>query len=111
MKTVIMKAGDGVSGIGERPRPRGKRIKPQTDYTLRPARYAKGKQALSTPSTDGWKTRAGRLAERLANGRYSGREHAYIFSSSAAARFERLFALGWDASPFDGALLPPPERP
>lgn len=81
------------------------------DYTLRPARYAKGKQALSTPSTDGWKTRAGRLAERLANGRYSGREHAYILSSSAAVRFERLFALGWDAGIISGELRPPLERP
>jgi hypothetical protein len=67
-------------------------------YTISDARYAKGKKAVRCPSTDGWKTRAARLAARLSNNRYTGREHAYIMSPTAAVRFERLYAAGWDAS-------------
>jgi hypothetical protein len=78
------------------------------DYTIRPARYAKGKVAICCKSNgSGWKTRAMLLAERLANGRYSGREKAYILSPSAASRFERLYAEGWSASNFSNALYPP----
>jgi hypothetical protein len=47
------------------------------------------------------------LAERLANGRYSGRENAYIVSPTAATRFERLYAEGWSASNFSNKLYPP----
>jgi hypothetical protein len=78
------------------------------DYTIGPARYAKGKMAIRCKSDgSGWKTRAMTLAERLANGRYSGRENAYILSPAAAKRFERLYAEGWSASNFTNDLYPP----
>ena len=77
-------------------------------YELRPARYAKGLKAISCPSTSGWKTRAGRLAARLANGRWTKREKAYIMTPKAAERFEKLFAEGWDAFPMTGGLEAPP---
>lgn len=77
-----------------------------TPYTIRPARYAKGKMAVTCPSTTGWKTRAACLAERLAS-HYTGRERAYILSRAAAARFEKLYAEGWDANPFTREFIPP----
>lgn len=78
------------------------------DYTISSARYAKGKVAVRCPGKDGFKTRAGRLAECIARGRYTGREQAYIMSPSAAKRFERLYAEGYDsASIFDYSILPP----
>jgi len=78
------------------------------DYRIAPARYAKGKMAIHCASDgSGWKTRAMSLAERLANGRYSGRENAYIVSPTAAMRFERLYAEGWSASNFSNKLYPP----
>lgn len=76
-----------------------------TPYTITDARYAKGKKAVRCPSPDGYKTRAAYLAERLANGRYTNREHAYIMSPAAALRFEKLYTEGWDAS-FSGTLVP-----
>lgn len=77
-----------------------------SDYTITDARYAKGKKAVRCPSITGYKTRACYLAHRLANGRYTGRERAYIMSPAAAARFEKLYAEGWDVS-FSGVLTPP----
>jgi len=65
--------------------------------TIRPARYAKNQVAISCPSSDGYKTRAARLCEHL-NGRYSGRENAYIMSQSKAKRFEELYKLGFSAT-------------
>lgn len=76
-------------------------------YTISPARYSKGNMAVRCPSSTGWKTRAARLASRLANGRYTGREQAYIMSAAAAKRFEKLYAEGWDASSFSGELQAP----
>lgn len=76
-------------------------------YIVSNARYSKGKMAVRCPSTTGWKTRAGRLAERLANGRYTGRENAYIMSATAAKRFEKLYAEGWDAEYISGELVEP----
>lgn len=77
------------------------------EYSISPARYAKGKMAVRCPSSTGWKTRAARLAEAIARGRYTGREGAYIMSPAAAIRFERLFLDGWDASPFSYELETP----
>lgn len=79
-------------------------------YTISNARYSKGKRAAYCPSPDGYKTRAARLAERLANYRYTGRENAYILSPTAADRFERLYAEGWDANVITGELCPPAVR-
>lgn len=76
------------------------------DYTISDARYAKGMKAVRCPSSTGYKTRAAYLAARLSNGRYTGREHAYIMSAAAAVRFERLYNEGWDVS-FSGVLQAP----
>lgn len=78
-----------------------------TDYTIRPARYAKRMIAITCPSKDGFKTRAARLACALSRDRYSGREHAYLMSQRAAERFQALYAAGWDASAFTGELRAP----
>lgn len=76
-------------------------------FTISPARYAKGMVKIEAPSTDGRKTRAARLADSLARGRYTGREKAYILSPSAARRFEKLYAEGWDASVLTRELKAP----
>lgn len=65
------------------------------DYTINKARYAKRSMAIRCPSTTGYKTRAARLVEGL-KGRYSNREDAYIVSLTKAAKFEKLYAEGWD---------------
>jgi len=80
------------------------------DYTITKARYAKGKMAVRCPGKDGFKTRAGRVAECTARGRYTGREGAYIMSPSAAARFERLYAEGYDSASIFNYDLEPPRR-
>ena len=82
-----------------------------TPYSIAPARYAgrwngKPQMAIHCPSPDGLKTRAARLVEGL-RGRYSGRERAYIVSPTKAAKFERLYAEGWDANSFSGELRAP----
>lgn len=71
-----------------------------SDYSITRARYAKGMMAVRTPSDTGYKTRAAYLAEALANGRYTGRENAWIMGPNRAALFERFYAAGWNASPF-----------
>lgn len=78
-----------------------------TDYTIAPARYAKRMVAIRCPSSDGFKTRAARLASALSRDRYSGRESAYILSARAAERFQALYAAGWDASVMTGELRAP----
>jgi len=75
-------------------------------YTITPARYAKGKMVIHAPSTDGYKTRAARLAEYV-GGRYVGRSNGYVVSSSAAKRFEALFAEGLDANLWGDTLHMP----
>jgi hypothetical protein len=79
---------------------------PCADYSMSPARYAKGMLAVRCPSTTGYKTRAARLANALAT-RYTNREHAYILSPNKADRFERLYAEGWDACVITGELEAP----
>ena len=73
--------------------------------TTSPARYAKGQVAVRCPSSDGYKTRAARLAEHV-GGRYSNREYAYIMSPTKAEKLLRLHAEGRDASPITGELYP-----
>lgn len=63
-------------------------------YTINTARYAKNCIAVHCPSEDG---------------RYSGREHAYIMAASKRERLERLIAEGWDANVFSLELEPPVE--
>jgi hypothetical protein len=83
-----------------------------TPYTIGPAKYAgrwngKPQMAVRTPSPDDYKTRAARLIGDGLKGRYSGREHAYIVSPTKAAKFEKLFAEGWDANSYSGELIAP----
>lgn len=67
------------------------------DYTIVPARYAKGKMVLrSTKDGSGLKNRADRLAEAL-GGRYVGRSKGYVLSVVAAEKFELLYIAGFDA--------------
>lgn len=62
-----------------------------------PARYAKGKIAVTCPGDgSGWKTRAQRLASAVSS-RWSHREKAYIMSPAAAEKVRRLFEAGSDA--------------
>lgn len=81
-------------------------------YTISPARYAgrwngKPQMAVRCPSDTTFKTRAARLIGDGLKGRYSGREHAYIVSPAKARKFEKLYADGYDASTFTGALIAP----
>jgi hypothetical protein len=58
-------------------------------FTMKNARYAKGKVALHIPGVDGWKSTAAMILtiEIAPKCRYSHRENAYIVSRSQAARF------------------------
>ena len=78
------------------------------DYTISPARYAKGQMLVRCPSTNGLKSRAACVAEAL-KGRYTHREHGYILSPTKAKRFEQLLRDGWNASYF-GELTPPKQE-
>lgn len=83
-------------------------------YTIAPARYAgrwngKPQIAVTCPSDTMFKSRAARIMGAL-NARYSGRERAYIVSPAKAAKFERLFAEGWDGNTFTGNLVAPAEQ-
>lgn len=58
-------------------------------YTIRPAKYAKGKSAIHCkPDGSGWKTLAALIISQMPGVRYSNRESAYICSPSRAAKFE-----------------------
>lgn len=83
---------------------------PNEPYTIRPARYAKG-QFIITPqdSQGGYKGRVLRLVGDGLNCRYSGRCGGYVASPSKVAKFERLYANGWDANFISGELCPPVE--
>lgn len=79
-------------------------------FTIQKARYSKNMMAVRTPSGTSYKTRASYLAEALANGRYSGREGAYIMSPRRAALFEHLYYLDWNAYASSHQLYHP-DRP
>ena len=63
-------------------------------YSIHPARYAKGKVAIQTPGVDGWKSLAALIltAEIAPRARWSGRERSYIVSQAQADRFVRAIA-------------------
>lgn len=63
-------------------------------FTVRPARYAKGKLAVVLSDDGGYKTRAAHMIEAL-GGRYVGRERAYLASPKQVADLELLLAAGW----------------
>jgi hypothetical protein len=52
--------------------------------------------SIHCPSQDGWKSRAARLCEAL-NAYYSHRLQ-YVLSPGKFAKFEELYAAGWDAN-------------
>jgi hypothetical protein len=80
-------------------------------YTIQDYRYAKGKQCLRpVPDGSGWKTRAARLAEGC-GGRWVHRAGGYLMSAAGLAKFERLYAAGWDANGFTGKLEAPARAP
>lgn len=86
-----------------------KRNPKEPDYMITPARYAKGKMIIR-PTSDGsgYKTRAARLAEAKGiGGRWVNRSGGYTVSPTAARKFEKLYAEGWDASFITGELEPP----
>lgn len=78
-------------------------------YTITPARNAKGKMVIRpTPDGTGFKTRAACLAEAKGiGGKWVNRSRGYHVSPSAAVRFERLYAEGWNASFLTCELMPP----
>lgn len=78
-------------------------------YTITPARYAKGKMVIRpTSNGTGFKTRAARLAEAKGiGGKWVHRSGGYNVSPSAAKRFEKLYAEGWDACVISGTLEAP----
>lgn len=79
------------------------------DFTITPARYAKGKMLIRCPSDgSGMKTRAMCLASAKGiGGRWTNRSGGYVVSKPAAERFQRLYAEGYDASWWDGSIIPP----
>lgn len=78
-----------------------------TEYTISNARYSRtGAKVIHAPSSDGYATRAQRLARGL-KCRWSHRQNGYVCTPSKAAKFERLYAAGWDACSFSFALQEP----
>lgn len=75
-------------------------------YTITPARYSKGNFIVQTHNDGPWKGRAERLICDGLNCRYVGRSKGFMASPSKVARFERLYAEGWDANSFTGELQP-----
>lgn len=71
-----------------------------------PYRRAKNSVVAQCASADGYKTRAGRLAEAL-GGRWSHRAGGYVMSPRKGERLLHLHAAGWDASIMDRELQPP----
>jgi hypothetical protein len=78
------------------------------NYDISQARYAKGKFLIRIEH-DGSpeKRRAERLLTNGLNCRYTGREDGFIASPSQSARFEKLYAEGWDACFLTGELRGP----
>lgn len=65
-------------------------------YSVNPAKYCKNQVSVTTPSLDGFKTRAARLAGTF--GKWSRRNNGYVMSPGQADKFIDLYAKGWDAS-------------
>lgn len=81
-----------------------------TEYTItiKPlSTMGKPYAIVRCPSSDGYKTRAARLASSIARDRYSHRQGGYVMSTAAAARFEALYAAGADACAITGNVYNP----
>lgn len=76
-------------------------------YVIGKARYAKGQMTVRGTAPGPYKDRAKRLIGDGLNCRWSGRERAYIASPSKVAKFEALYASGFDASAFSGSIYHP----
>ena len=66
------------------------------EYAISAARYCKDSMVIQPRNTDGYRNRADRLAGTF--GRWSHRAHGYVVRPSSVAKFEALYAAGWDAS-------------
>jgi len=75
-------------------------------FSVHKARYAKGMMLVQAPSQTGFKSRAQRLLGAL-NFRWTNRERGYVGSPTKVAKFEKLYAEGWDASFFSSELIAP----
>jgi hypothetical protein len=80
------------------------------DYTIHNGGRTADQRIIRCPSPDGYKTRAARLAEAL-KGRWTHRAGGYVVSPTKAAKFERLYAEGWDGCYMTATLVPPKEEP
>ena len=77
-------------------------------YSIEPARYVKGKLLVRFAKEEsGLMARAQRILAKGLNCRYTGREMGLVASPSQVRRFEQLYAGGWDACTYSGALLGP----
>ena len=77
------------------------------DYQIGTARYAKGMKIVRITSDGPYKNRAARLIGDGLKARWTNREQGYIASPAKVAKFERLYAEGWDASYMTGDLEAP----
>jgi len=76
-------------------------------YTISDYRYAANSVSVRpTPDGSGWQTRAARLAGAM-KARWCHRAGGYLMSPAKAARFERMYAEGYDGNSFTGELIPP----
>ena len=73
-------------------------------YRIQAARYAKGKVLVQAPSTDGWATRASRVAEGV-GGKYTNREKGFIMSPKQAERFHQMVRHGRDFNAISGKVV------
>ena len=81
-----------------------------TPILLNPYRNPKPAFSVRCPSLDGYKTRAARLIGDGLRCKWS-RRLGYTVSPAKFAKFEKLFAEGWDASVMrPGVMFPPPPR-
>jgi hypothetical protein len=69
-----------------------------TAYSVSPARYAKGMLLVRITSEGAYKTRAARLIGDGLKARWTNRCGGYVASPAKVAKFERLYAQGWDAA-------------
>lgn len=63
------------------------------NYTIQPARYAKGKWIIQSKSTTGFKTSVHQTVEAL-GGKYTNREKGYTLSSAQVRKFKALEKAG-----------------
>ncbi len=83
-----------------------KQVSDSKPFTVSDSRYSKGNYIVRCPSTNGLKSRAARLIGDGLNCRYTGLEKGYVASPSKPAKFQKLYAAGWDANFVTGELQP-----